>query len=451
MARNIAIIGSGPAGIYAAEALTKTGLDLSVFIIEALFCPYGLVRSGVAPDHQKIKEVSKLFDKTLTKENVHFLGNIEVGKDFELSDLKAYFDAIIICAGAHQDRNLGIPGENLKNVDTATNFVGWYNCHPWFLDKQYNLDSHDVVVSGQGNVAIDVSRILLKDPLDLEPTDISRLSLESLRNSKSKNHYMMGRRGPLQAAFTDKELKELGEISNLHINVDAKELVLTDEEQAWLSQAPKGLQRNYSILKEYSEREYSDQTRTLHIRFFLSPLEFQGETKITSAKFAINDLVGPVENRKAVPSGKEIEIKSDLVLKSVGYKGKAFGELPFDPERGVLKNIKGQIFIEGESHPYYFTSGWIKRGPSGVVGTNKADSVETVETLLSVLDSLPNAEKSPTDFLEFLKSKNIQVISFLDWCKLNQEEIKRGKEVFPRLKFTDNKEALAFLNSDLNK
>ncbi len=446
MGRNIAIIGSGPSGIYAAEALAKSSSDNSIYIIESLFCPYGLVRSGVAPDHPKIKEVAKLFDKTLARENVHFLANLEIGKDIEVSELENYFDAIIFCTGAHHDRSLGISGENLKNVETATNFVGWYNAHPWFEDKVFALDLENVAVIGQGNVAVDVSRILLKDVNALKTTDISYKALEALEKSKVKNVYMVGRRGPLQAAFTDKELRELGEIPDVFVNVNPEDLQLTPEEQEWLESSPKGLQKNYSILKDFSERTPNGESKNLHIKFFLSPVEFVGDSSVEEIKLVKNTLTGDLSSRKAVASEIEEKLPVGLVFKSVGYKGRPIKGLPFDDTKGVFNHISGKITGEFE-YPKFFTSGWIKRGPSGVVGTNKADSVETVNTLLAEIDSLPKPKKSIADFLEYLNSKELDLIDFERWKLIDQEEIRRGNGIAPRKKFLNNKEALNFLKT----
>ena len=438
----IAIIGAGPAGIYAAEALSKAKPEVQIYIFEALFCPYGLVRSGVAPDHYKIKEVSKLFDKTLSRDNVHFYGNIEIGKDITLSELRDHFSAIIFCTGAHKDRNLEIPGEDLNNVTTATNFVGWYNCHPWFQNQSFNLNHENVSIIGQGNVAVDVTRILLQDIEILKTTDISPLAINAIKESKIKNVYMIGRRGPLQAAFTDKELKELGELKDVHVNVNQEDLLLSSDEENWLAQAPKGLQKNYSILKEYSAREYQGQSRTLHICFFLSPTSFKGDLSVESIELVKNKLEGPLDGRKAVPTTNYVNINSSLVFKSVGYKGQNLENLPWDNKKGTFLNDKGLV-SDGSSQIY--TSGWIKRGPSGVVGTNKADSVETINTLLENFESLPIPVKQPKSLIEDLKNKSIKLIELNDWIEIEKEEVRLGNQVSQRKKFLSNQDAINFL------
>ena len=443
MGKRIAIIGSGPAGLYAAEALSKSDQEIEIYIIEALFCPYGLVRSGVAPDHQKIKEVTKLFDKTLSKENVHFLGNVKIEEDLSLCEAKSFFDAIVLCNGAHKDRNMGIAGENLPGVHTATTFVGWYNCHPWFEQIDFDLNCENVSVIGQGNVAIDVSRILLNSINRLESSDISRHSLEILKASKVKNVRIIGRRGPLQAAFTDKELNELGELEDVFIKVDKDDLVLSEDEKTWLAASPKGIQRNYSILKDFSERTYQNQSKTLEILFFYSPKEFLGIKNLEKIILEKNILSGPLDKRQAQGSGALIELKSEMVLKSVGYFGSGLGNLPFDDKRGTYKHQNGRLL---ETTGFY-TSGWIKRGPSGVVGTNKADSVETITQLLADLPSLPGATKSIEELYSYLKAKNIQIIDFPAWKILDSEEVRRGGTTSPRIKFRNNREALDFLNS----
>ena len=444
----IAIIGAGPSGLYAAEALLKQKPELKIFIFDALYCPYGLVRSGVAPDHYKIKEVIKLFDKTLAKEQITFLGNVHIGKDLTINEIREYFSAVIICTGAHKDRKLNIEGEDLTEVTNATNFVGWYNSHPWFQNFSIPFDKEKVYVIGQGNVAIDVSRILLKDPRKLETTDISQVVLEKLKSSKIKEVHLIGRRGPLEAAFTDKELKELGELDDVFVEVRKDDLILSNEEAQYLESAPKTLKSNFEILKQFSEKTYCGEKKRLKIRFFLSPLQFFSKNEdapknsLGSILLCKNRLEGQIGSKKAIATAEEFNEDVDIVLKSIGYKGENLENLPWDESRGTFIHEAGLI-IDGSYQLY--TSGWIKRGPSGVIGTNKADSFETVQTLINNFDKLPNPNKNLNEIYSLLLKKNIQPINFQDWKKLDNEEITRGKGIASRVKFNSNQEALSFL------
>lgn len=441
---SFAIIGAGPSGMYAADALLKNNPDASVFIFDSLYAPYGLVRSGVAPDHNKIKEVTKLFDKTFAKEQVSFLGNVHIGKDISVEELRSFFHAIIFCTGAHKDRSLGIEGEHLTHVCNATSFVGWYNVHPWFQDFRIPFNKKKVHIIGQGNVAVDVARVLLKNPKELESTDINPDVLEKLKSSEIRDVHMVGRRGPLQAAFTDKELKELGELEDVYVSVKKEDLILSEEERAYLENAPKTLKANYEILKNLSEKPFAGQSKTLSIRFFLSPVRFDsvdGET-VSSVTFCVNLLSGDVANRKAVPTDKQIEEHTDIILKSIGYRGEQIDSLPWDDRKGTFSHEHGLI---SDGTYQLYTSGWIKRGPSGVIGTNKADSVETVQTVISHIEKLPPITKSIKELYELLSQRGVRVIHFNDWVTLNKAEMDRGEGIKPRVKFNSNAEALSYL------
>jgi ferredoxin--NADP+ reductase len=448
----VAIIGAGPAGIYAAEALLKKQEHCKIDIIEALSSPYGLVRSGVAPDHYKIKEVSRQFEKVLSNEAVSFYGNVRVGEDISIDELRMYYHAIILSHGTQKDRALGIPGENLERSCTATSFVGWYNSHPWFKDDCFDLSGENTVIIGQGNVAIDVTRILLKSPEDLHATDIGVHAEEALMESNIRNIYLIGRRGPLQIACTDKELKELGELTDVHIQINPEELILTAEEEAWLENAPKGTRRNFELLKEFSRRPKEDKAKTLHIRFFLSPLEVEGTDAVSGIRFVKNELTGELDKRKAVPTTETTHISCALLFRSVGYLGEGIQGIPFDITKGTYPNEKGRIVLNDAVLPGLYTSGWIKRGPSGVIGTNKADSLETVQSLI---EDVPNLLQTPTknaaELWENILAKGHRITDYPDWKKIELEERCRGEKIGKlSLKFRTQEEMLEFLSSNKN-
>jgi ferredoxin/flavodoxin---NADP+ reductase len=446
---HFAIVGAGPAGIYAAEALLKKVPECTIDIVEALSAPYGLVRFGVAPDHYKIKDVSRQFEKTLSHPSVSFLGNIRVGEDVSIDELRMHYHAVILAHGTQKDRALGIPGEDLEGSHTATSFVGWYNSHPWFKDVHFDLKKKTAVLIGQGNVAIDVARILLKSTDSLHPTDIGLHAEEVLSESTLEDIYLIGRRGPLQMACTDKELKELGEIPDIDIIVSPEDLILTEEEQQWLEQAPKGTRRNYEILKAFSELPLKNSKKKIHIKFLLSPVEILGSTEVHGIRFAKNILSGTLDKRSATPGTETEEIPCDLVFRSVGYLGQGLPGLPFDIARGVYPNRNGRIFHNEAPQQGLYTSGWIKRGPSGVIGTNKADSVETVASVTEDLSELALQKiKPPSELWDSMKSRGHIISNFEDWKKIDLEERSRG-ETLGKVshKFRTQEEMIDFLSS----
>lgn len=428
---NFAIVGAGPSGIYAADALANKFPTSKIIIFDSIPSPYGLVRSGVAPDHEKIKEVSRIFDKVFCKDNIQFVGGVKIGLDISIEVLKPYFSAIILCHGASLDRKLGIANENLKSVVPATSFVGWYNVNPEYSNFVFpepkDKNNSSAVIIGQGNVAIDISRILLKSSIKelyngLSETDISRTALSELGKYSFRKVHLVGRRGPLQAACTDKELKELCKLEGVSVVISADELRLSEEEKLWLSKAPKGIQKNYEILTEFSQNK-SNADFELHIRFCLSPHSFIGKPELHSVVFSRTNLSGPPERRSAIITNEQEEIIADYAFVSVGYKGKSIPGVNFSDSTNTYPNVAGRI--ENESGLY--TSGWIKRGPSGVIGTNKSDSVETVSTLVSDIESglIEEPAKDLKEILEIINT-NVFTSSYPDWKKLDAEELRLG-------------------------
>lgn len=439
----VAIIGAGPSGFYAAEAIVKKLEKVTVDIIEKLPAPYGLVRYGVAPDHQKIKSVTKLYERTAANDRVNLLGNVEFGKDLSLSEIKNHYDAVVFCNGASSDRSLGIPGEELEGSMSATEFVAWYNGLPEYAHHIKSLDAKAVAVIGVGNVAVDVVRILAKSVDELSSSDITAESLEVLKDSKVEDIYMLGRRGPAQGKFTTKELRELGQLLNADIIVDKNELKL-DEASEKYALENRAVSINLTVLGEFADKEPEQKPRRVHIKFLVSPVEIGGKDKVESIKLEKNRLEPTSSGYiNSVGTGQYETIPVDMVLRSVGYKGIKLPDVPFYDKWGTIPNEDGRVLDEqgGKVVPGLYTAGWIKRGPSGVVGTNKADSAETVDKLL---EDFANVElkddpaKTTQAVLDVLKTKGVQVVSFEEWKKLDAYELARGKEENrPRVKVVD--------------
>ena len=442
----VAIVGSGPSGFYAAEELlTAKTATVTVDMYDRLPSPFGLVRYGVAPDHPKIKNVIKVYEKTATSPGFQFFGNVMIGKDLSVPELKNFYDAVIFTCGAQTDRHLGIPGEDFSGSHTATEFVAWYNGHPEYRDRKFDLSCEVAVIIGQGNVSMDVSRILCKSVEELKNTDIAQHALEVLAASKIKEVHLVGRRGPVQAAFTPPEIKELGELTDCDPIVDPADLSLNPESQAELADPNNPIRKkNFEILKEYAARPPSTKKKKLIIHFYKSPKELKGTSKVERLVLERNKLIGPSGKQQAEGTGKTEEMNCGIIFRSVGYRGVPIPGVPFDDKRGVFPNIEGRIIENGKPAPGLYASGWIKRGPSGVIGTNKADSVATVQSLLTDLPNLaPGAKSDPPALRDFLNNKKIRFVSFNDWKKIDAAEIERGKfSGKPREKFVKIEEML---------
>ncbi|WP_027877889.1 FAD-dependent oxidoreductase [Meiothermus cerbereus] len=431
----IAIIGAGPSGIYAAEALIKqTEINVSVDVFDRLPTPYGLVRYGVAPDHQTIKSVTKVMQKVLQDPRVRFLGNVEFGRDLTFADLRRHYDAVIYTVGASSDRHLGIPGEDLPGSLSATEFVAWYNGHPDYQNLDIRLNVQGVAVVGMGNVAVDVTRILAKSAEELRQTDIADHALPVLAQSQVSDIYMLGRRGPAQAKFTTKELRELGELHNADIVVRPEELELDERSAASIAGEP-ALLKNLEVLREFAARPLTGKPRRVHLRFFVSPVAILGEGRVHKIRLEKNRLD---ENLNAVGTGEFEELEVGLVLRSVGYKGVPLPEVPFDQRKGVIPNQSGRVLREGQVAVGEYTAGWIKRGPSGVIGTNKADATETVKLLLQDAPHLPLApEPNPEAVTRLLQARGVRYVTLEHWLKLDALECALGQaQGRPRVKLT---------------
>ena len=431
----VAVIGSGPSGVYAAEALLKQGaLPASVDVYDRLPTPYGLVRYGVAPDHQKIKSVTALFSKVLSDPRVRFLGNVEFGRDLTLADLRRHYDAVVYTVGASSDRSLGIPGEDLVGSLSATEFVAWYNGHPDAATRELSLTGvRGVAVVGVGNVAVDVARILLKTVDELRVTDIADHALRVLEGSDVTDVYVLGRRGPAQAKFTTKELREFGELHAADVIVRPEEVSLTPEEEAHITDNT--MRKNVEVLRDFAARPPTGKPRRVHLRFLVSPTEITGAGHVEGLTIERNRLDGM---QNAVGTGETEALDVQMVLRSVGYKGRPLEGVPFDARRGVIPNEMGRVQDGGAVRVGEYTAGWIKRGPSGVIGTNKADAVDTVNGLLADAGSgaLPLAPEPGREALDaLLAARGVRVFSFEDWAALDAHELAEGQaQGRPRVK-----------------
>lgn len=442
----VAVIGSGPSGLYAADALIKqTDFAVSVDVIEKLPTPYGLVRYGVAPDHLKIKSVTAVFQKTLSAPNVRLLGNVEFGKDLSHADLKKHYHAVVYTFGASSDRNLGIPGEDLTGSTSATEFVAWYNGHPDAKDKNFDLDNiSGVAVVGAGNVAIDVTRILAKTYDEMFVSDIAAHALEALKTSTVKDVYMLARRGAAQAKFTTKELRELGELVEADILVDPANIEL-DEASAASIASDIPMLKNIEIMQEFSHKPVEGKPRRVHLKFLVSPVEILGTKNVEGLKIEHNKLD---ENMNAVGSGEFETLPVQMVLRSVGYKGLPMEGVPYNARKGTIENDTGRVTRDGAVVVGEYCAGWIKRGPSGVIGTNKADAVESVKLLLEDAASFGDIESpSPESVSELLASRGVKVFGMSDWMKLDALEQETGKALGrPRVKVVDLDKMLTIAN-----
>ncbi len=442
----VAIVGSGPAAFYAAEHLLKQpNLVAQVDLIERLPTPYGLVRGGVAPDHQKIKTVIAIYEKIAAHPNFRFYGNVEYGRHLGRADLERHFDAVLFATGAPSDRRLGVPGEDLAGSHSATEFVAWYNGHPDYQHLEFDLSCESAAVVGVGNVAVDVARILSLSADELRTTDMTDRAIEALAASRVREVFVLGRRGPVQAAFTTNEVKELGELHEADVVVRADEAApdaLSAEELG--PSARPALKQKVEILQGFAARSPGGKRKRLHLRFLVSPLEVLGENgRVAGLRVAKNALVRDERGGLAArPTGETETLACGLVFRSVGYKGTALPELPFDEKSGVLPNAKGRVLVAPGGEPLrgYYTSGWIKRGPSGVIGNNKADSVETVNQLVEDVAAgalLDPAAPDAAAFEACARGCGSRIVTFADWKRLDAIEVARGAASGrPRVKFT---------------
>lgn len=451
--RRIAIIGAGPAGFYAAETLLKkSDIELTIDIFNRFPTPFGLVRDGVAPDHQSIKAVIRVFDKILADPRVRFFGNVTYGVDIHHKELKHFYDQIIYAVGAQADRRMGIPSEDLPNSFPAISFVGWYNGHPDYRDLPIDLSCERAVVVGNGNVAMDVTRILAMSPDALMKTDIADHALEKLRKSKIREVVVLGRRGAAQASFTTPEIKELGKLEGVDVIVDPQNIELDPASQAEV-ETDRTARANLECLHEYATRTGHTPFRRIVPRFLASPVEIVGVNgRMTALKIEHNELV--VDSNGGLRSkgtGKFEIIETGLVLRSIGYRSVPIEGVPFDYATSTINNIAGQVVHPntGEVVPGEYVVGWAKRGPTGLIGNNKPDSAATVESMLAdlpLLQGISDDYRDPSRVEAFLHERGIDYVTYRDWKILDQYEVARGaKQGRPRVKVTTVPEMMAII------
>ena len=440
----VAIIGSGPSGYYAAQSLFGSEKKINITMFDRLPTPYGLVRGGVAPDHQKIKNVIRVYEKISISPGFQFIGNVLVGKDISIDDLRNNFHATIFACGAETDRKLGIPGEDLQGSHTATAFVGWYNGHPDYRDLSFDLSQEIAVVVGQGNVAADVSRILSKTADELKQTDIADHALQQLAESKIKEIHVIGRRGPVQAKFTPEELKEFGELEDCNPVVDSSTLQLNEASQKEL-ESPEGRTnvKNFEVFKDFANRDLTKKNRSCFFRFLEGPIELMGTERLEGILLAKNSLSGDPFKQRAEKTGETVEQKCGILFRSIGYNGISIEGVPFDEKEGIFPNDKGRLLDNGSVVNGVYVTGWIKRGPSGIIGTNKPDSVETVNCLLEDIEKIDSEKSGNSGIMKILSEKQTRAVNYDGWKKIDEAEVKRGEpKGKPREKFTRIEEML---------
>ena len=462
---NVAVVGSGPAGLYAAEALVKQAaalplpVALRVDVIDRLPTPYGLVRYGVAPDHKSIKSIAQYLRKVLESPDVRFVGGVHLGEDVTRDDLLAAYDAVVYATGAMRDRRLGIPGEDLPGSYAATDFVNWYCGHPDMDSATFTLDAESVAVIGVGNVAVDVARILARDPAELHTTDVPQPVLDALHASKVREVHMIGRRGPAYAKFTTKELRELAELPGVEVIVHADEADLAafdaSGQSAELVESDRRVRGNMVAIAKWAQgvpvaSAPSGHERRLVVRFWLKPVEILGTERvsgITLERTAIH------ASGAFVGTGEHETLDAQMVLRSVGYLSVPLPGVPFDERASVVPNALGRVLgADGSPLPGEYVAGWLKRGPTGVIGTNKSDAAQTVRSLLADLAGgpgpgdvpLPRAgllrypEAGPgsaaqagaaSAFSDLLAARGIRPVSYADWLRIEQAEAELGESL----------------------
>jgi ferredoxin--NADP+ reductase len=428
----VAVVGAGPAGFFVADALLRRESPcFEVDLIERLPTPFGLVRAGVAPDHQKIKSVTRTFERTAQSRRFRFLGNVEVGRDVSPAELAAHYDQVVYAMGSSTDRRLGIPGEELAGSHSGTAFVGWYNAHPDFRDFPFRLDAERAVVVGVGNVALDIARVLLRSPAELAKTDIAGHALEVLRGSRVREVVLLSRRGPAQAAFTPGELQDIAELEGVRVAVDA---AAVEGDLAQAEGLAAGSRKNLESLLALARAEPRAAERTLRLRFCASPIELLGapSQRVRAVRIEENELVRDAQGVKARGTGRVEELAAGLVFRSIGYFGVPLAGIPFDTKAGIVPNRDGRVTAapDGDVLPATYAAGWIRRGPQGVIGTNKADGQAVAEKMVEdvpLLNSARRLEKSRAAVDALLASRRVRVATFADWTLLDSMEIASGQ------------------------
>lgn len=431
----VAVVGAGPSGLYAVKSLVQSARGVSVDVFDRLPTPYGLVRYGVAPDNQKMKSVIRVLRGSFDPENdVRFLGNVRFGEDLTRTDLRAHYDAVVYATGTQGDRHLGIPGEDLPASYGAKEFVNWYCGHPDAAERDFPLVGPEVAVVGAGNVALDVVRMLAKSTEEIGATDVPDRVLEAFADSRITDVHMLARRGPVQAKFTPVELREMGELINADIVIDPEELALApgDEERA---EESKTLRTNLALLREWAQRPPSGKPRRVHMRFLRSPVRILGTDRVEGLELERNELTdgGGVRG-----TGEYERLEVQMVLRAVGYQAFPLPDVPFDPATSTVPHDEGRVLdADGRQQVGEYVTGWAKRGPTGVIGTNKNDAAETVRSLLADLDQLA-ADGEAQDITRLLDKRDVDYVDWAGWLRLDAHETGLGEPYGrPRVKIPD--------------
>lgn len=433
MGLNIAIVGSGPAAFYTAASLIERAPDCSIDMIERLPTPFGLIRYGVAPDHEHTKNVMKAYSRTAQSPQVRFFGNVEIGREVSLSELRKLYDAVVLAVGAARDRPLGVPGDDKPGVIGSASFVGWYNGHPDFADLAPNLSTKNVVIVGQGNVAIDIARVLVKTPEEMARFDLVDHAAQKIQAAPIEAVYMVGRRGPVEAKFTNVELREMGHLANCNPVVDAAQLPATAEGE--MSDRDRRMkEKNLASLKGFAEAAPDPaKKKRIHFSFYAAPVAVLGGAAVEGIRFERT----AVKDGRAVGTGQFFEIPCGLVIAAIGYRSAMVPETPFDDREGIVKNEDGRV------EPGLYAVGWIKRGPSGVIGTNKPDGDRCAE---QITQDIPAGSKpGRAAFEALLRERRARPVSFADWQAIERAEIANARPGAPRRKFPRVAEMLAVL------
>jgi ferredoxin--NADP+ reductase len=446
----VAVVGSGPAGFYATESLLAADPPVEVDMFDRLPTPFGLVRAGVAPDHPKIKNVIRRYEKTAANEAFRFFGNVEIGTDLTVAELAERYHAVLYAYGTETARKLGIPGEDLPGSHAATSFVAWYNAHPDFAGHTFELSAKRAVVIGNGNVATDLARMLLLPRSELAQTDTADHAIEALAESAIEEVVVLGRRGPAQASFTNPEVRELGELTDADVIIDPAELELDEASRSYLEsdECDPTRRRNVEIFTDFAHRKPQGKPKRVVLKFRRSPVEIQGSGRVERLIVGVNELYRDADGRiRARDTGEREAIECGLVLRSIGYKGIPLEGLPFDERQGVIPNNAGRVTDpdSGDQFEGHYAVGWIKRGPSGVIGTNKKDAQETVNAILDDLEAgrvpEPAADVRPVE--ELLGERDGAHVTYLGWQAIDRAEVAAGEpHGRPRVKFCTVEEML---------
>ena len=431
---SVAIVGSGPAGFYTADALLKSGTDVSIDIIERLPSPYGLIRFGVAPDHAKTKNVQRTYERIALNEHVRYYGNIEIGRDVSVAELREIYDAVVLATGAPLDRSLAIPGADKKGVLGVAAFVGWYNGHPDFRDLDPPLDTQAVVVIGVGNVAVDVARVLTKTPDEMASTDLCDYAAAAIHASPIRDVYMVGRRGPAQAKFSNVELREMGQLDDCAPVIDGS-IIPEGAPDGMTDRDARLVERNLATLRDFAASDPGERTRRVHFEFFANPVEILGGDRVEAVRFERTEVD---ESGRAVGTGETFEIACGLCIPAIGYYAEPIEGVPFDDKAGIAVSDDGHI-DDG-----LYCVGWVKRGPSGVIGSNKPDGDHAAELIFDSF--LAGHKPGRSAFEALLATKGLRPVSLADWQKIDAAEVAAAPEGAPRRKFARVADMLAVLD-----